>query len=352
MSDELVATAIANWGPRCTANGVHAPDFAATTARIDRWDDWCARWCEAAEEHLALADTALAEGRTRSAGEHLATAATYFHFGKYLFVQDLTQARAAHARAVEALDRALPHLDPPGRKFEVPCAPGPLVGVLRVPAGSGPHPTVVLIAGLDSAKEEFRLVEAAFLDRGLATFAVDGPGQGEVEWHQPIRPDWEVVAPAITDALAAQPEVDGDRIGVWGVSLGGYYARIAADPGVVRAVASLSGPYDFGRAWPGLNPLTRRAFEVRSGASSPEEAARLAATLTMAGRAERIEVPLLVVGGARDRLFDRSHAEQLHAEARGPARLLLLEDGNHGCANVIYRHRPLVADWMAAQLEA
>jgi 2,6-dihydroxypseudooxynicotine hydrolase len=36
----------------------------------------------------------------------------------------------------------------------------------------------------------------------------------------------------------------------------------------------------------------------------------------------------------------------------GPVDLLLLEQGNHGCANVIYRHRPYSADWMAQRLDA
>ena len=67
-----------------------------------------------------------------------------------------------------------------------------MVGVLRAPRSAGPHPVVILVPGLDSAKEELRPTEQMFLDRGLATFAVDGPGQGEAEYDLPIRPDWEV----------------------------------------------------------------------------------------------------------------------------------------------------------------
>ncbi len=352
MPDHLVETAISNWGPRFTANGVHAGDFAAITAGIDRWDQWCERWCAGAEVHVRLGDEAVADGRFRSAGEHLSTAATYFHFAKYLFVDDLAQARAAHDRAVEVATRALPLLDPPGRREIIPADRSSLVGVLRTPAGPGPHPTVLLVPGLDSAKEEFGQVEAAFLQRGMATFSLDGPGQGETEWLQPIRPDWEVIGETVSDHLAALPEVDEDSMAVWGVSLGGYYAaRVASRPGRLRAAVSLSGPYDFGDAWDGLNPLTKRAFEVRSGSSSPEEAAEAAAQLTLAGTAEHIEIPLLVVAGARDRLFSADHATRLCDAAAGPTRLLLLPEGNHGCANVIYQHRPFAADWLAEQLQ-
>lgn len=352
MTDQLVQTAVSNWGPRFTANGVDASDYALITSGVERWDDWCAAWAAGAEVYEQLGAAALEEGRRRSAGEHLAMAATYHHFGKFLFVHDREQERAAHARAVSALNRALPLLDPPGRREEIPFDGAHLVGVLRCPAGPAPHPTVVLIPGLDSTKEEFRLVEQAFLDRGMATFALDGPGQGEAEWELGIRPDWEVPGGAVVAHVASLPEVDAERIGVWGVSLGGYYAaRLASGDAPVRATIALAGPYDLGAAWDQLNPLTRLAFEVRSMAGSPDEAAKRAGELTMAGRAGQISNPLLVIMGKRDRLFPWEHGQRLVDEAAGDASLLLLPDGNHGCANVIRHHRPLAADWMARHLE-
>jgi 2,6-dihydroxypseudooxynicotine hydrolase len=187
----------------------------------------------------------------------------------------------------------------------------------------------------------------------MATFALDGPGQGEVEWTLPIRPDWNVVGEAVITHLQTLPEIDPGRIGVWGVSLGGYYAaRLAASDLPIQATVALSGPYCFGAAWENLNPLTRRAFEVRSYSANPAEAQRRSLDLTLEGYAHQISSPLLVVMGQRDRLFPWTDAQRLVDEVAGPAELLLLEDGNHGCANVIYRHRPYSADWMAQRLHA
>ena len=147
-------------------------------------------------------------------------------------------------------------------------------------------------------------------------------------------------------------EVDPDRIGVWGVSLGGFYAaRLASSDLPIKGAVALSGPYDFGAAWTNLNPLTRRAFEVRSFSSSPEQAEARARDLTLEGYASAITAPLLVVMGKRDRLFSFHDGERLAAEASGETSLLLLDEGNHGCANVTYRHRPLCADWMSAKLD-
>jgi len=353
LADQRVTAAIDHWAARFTANGVDPSDFSRVTSAIDRWEDWCGQWSRAAAQHELLGREALEDGRGRSAGSHLAQASVYYHFAKFLFVHDLAQLREAHHRAVRCLTDALPFLTPPGERVEIPFDGATLAGVLRRPAGTGPAPVVVLIPGLDSAKEEFGNTERLFLDRGLATFSVDGPGQGEAEYDLAIRPDWEIPGAAILDAVAALPGIDADRIGVWGVSLGGYYApRLASGDDRVRACITLSGPFDFGAAWDQLPELTRQAFRVRSRSASDRQARSLAGELTLAGRAGQLTAPLLIVAGRQDRLVPWPQARRLADEAAGPAELLVLDDGNHGCANVSYRHRPVSADWMARVLRA
>ncbi|MPZ95365.1 MAG: alpha/beta hydrolase [Propionibacteriales bacterium] len=350
--DDRVASAIAHWAPRFTTNGVTVSDFQRITGQLERWADWCAAWSDVGGEHEALGRTAMAEGRLFSAAQHLAQASVYFHFGKFVFVEDIDQMREAHRRAVDCLNDALPHLMFPGRRIEIAFEQGKLVGILRCPAGNGSHPTVVLIPGLDSTKEELQSTEVTFLERGLATFSVDGPGQGEAEYELPIRADWSAPAEAILEALGTQPEVDVDRLGVWGVSLGGYYApRVAAALGDrVKACVALAGPFNFGDCWDQLPQLTRKTFEVRSGAGSDAAAQQIAGTLGLEQHAADITAPLLIVFGRLDRLIPWQHAERLAQTAGGEPELLMLEHGNHGCANLAPWHRPYTADWLAARL--
>jgi dipeptidyl aminopeptidase/acylaminoacyl peptidase len=308
-----------------------------------------------AGEHEQLGRQALEDGRTRSAGEHLAQAATYYHFAQFVFLDDLAQANAAQARATRCLDDALAYLDPPGQKHKVAFEGANLSGILRLPlSGAAPFPTVLLIPGLDSTKAEFRRVEQSFLDRGVATFSFDGPGQGESRDEMPMRADWEAPGGAALDHLSQLPEVDAERLGVWGVSLGGYYApRLASADRRVKACIALAGPYTFGENnWGELPDLTRAAVRHFSGSASDEEAERFARTLSLEGRAANITCPLLVVFGKQDRLIPWADAARLAEEASGPVELLMFDDGNHGCTNILYRHRPYAADWMAAQLGA
>ncbi|MFG1710588.1 alpha/beta hydrolase family protein [Nonomuraea sp. M3C6] len=351
--DELVASAVSHWAPRFTTNGVAVADFERVISGLKDWDGWCSAWSSVGAEYEALGAEAMREGRLRSAGQHYVQASVCHHFGKFLFVQDPGQMREAHLAAVRCLDAALPYLDPPGRRIEIPFDGSRLVGVLRLPHGPGPHPVVVMVPGLDSAKEEFRSTETLFLERGVGTFSVDGPGQGEAEYDLAIRGDWEVPGGAILDAVSAEPGIAPDRLAVWGVSLGGYYApRIASGDSRVRACVALAGPYDFGECWGQLPDLTRQAFRARSGAENDEHAREIAHTLSLEGRAGSITCPLLVVTGRRDRLIPWQHASRLAEEAGGTTRLLLLDDGNHGCMNVAAQHRQKTADWVAAQLGA
>jgi dienelactone hydrolase len=351
--DERVAMAISHWAPRFTMNGVTAGDFERITSGLDSWDDWCAAWSLVAAEHERLGRDAVLHNQDLSAGAHLARAAVYYHFAKFLFVNDLDQMRAAHGKAVRCLNDALPFLDPPGRRVEIPFDGAAIVGILREPRGRGPYPVMIMIPGLDSTKEELRSTEELFLERGIATLSVDGPGQGEAEYDLAIRGDWEVPGGAIIDYLITEPSLDPSRIGVWGVSLGGYYApRVASGDARVQACIALAGPFTFADNWDNLPILTREAFRVRSFSPDLDTARARAGELTMTGRAERIRCPLLAVMGKLDRLIPWQQAQRLVDEAGGKPELLLLEKGNHGCANLAPYHRYLTADWAADKLGA
>ena len=340
-----------NWLSRFTVNGVAASDFHDIVTSLESWDDWCRAWSERAAVHEALGREALESRHFVSAAEHLSRAATTYHFAKYLFVQDMNQMRVAHKRAVECLDLALPHLDPPGQRVLIPYEGKELAGTLRLPKGARKPPIVLMTMGLDSTKEELLTFEMNFLDRGMAILAFDGPGQGEAEYDFPIRPDYENVVGPVIDWLSTRDDVDLTRIGVWGISLGGYYApRAAAFDKRIKACVANCGPYNWGALWDKLPGLTRDAYVQRSHSATVEEAHQKAFQLNLDGVASKITCPLFVIAGGLDRLCPPEDAERLAREAKGPTTLLVVPDGNHVAHNRFYKYRPQSADWMAEQL--
>lgn len=351
--DALVKSALSHWAPRFVANGVALTDFEEVVAGVERWDDWCKAWADKAAVHEALGREALSHGKSLSAGEHLQRAGVYYHFGKFLFTHDLPQMKAAHMKAVECRRLALPHLSPPGERVAIPFEGKQLYGILRKPAGIAKPPIMIMVCGLDSAKEETEAYEAPFLARGIAILVFDGPGQGEAEYDWPIRGNYETAVKAVCDFIATRNDVDTSRIGLWGVSLGGYYApRAAAFEKRVKACIALSGPYDMGANWETIPDLTRETFRVRSHAKTREDGRRNAATLSMKGIAENITCPIYIVAGKQDRVVPWQDAERLSKEVKGPVLFSLIEDGNHVANNRGYKWRLQTADWMAERLGA
>src|SRR5262249_34475584 len=147
----------------------------------------------------------------------------------------------------------------------------------------------------------------------------DGPGQGEGEYDFPIRGDYEVAVKAVIDSIAGRDDIDLSRLGIWGVSLRGYYAaRAPALEKPIKACIALGGPFDGTEAWDGLPELTRAAFRVRSHCVNAADARNKAATLTLKDVAKNIACPICIITGKLDRVIPWQHAERLAREVKGP----------------------------------
>jgi 2,6-dihydroxypseudooxynicotine hydrolase len=172
-----------------------------------------------------------------------------------------------------------------------------------------------------------------------------------MEFERPMRADYEVAARAAINALERRPDVDAERVGLMGVSLGGYYApRAAAFEPRVRAVIAIAGPYDVPAAFDQMPDLTQEAFIHRSGATSRADALERLRPFTLEGVAERVTCPILVIMGRQDRVIPPADAERLAQDVSGSVDLWMFDEGNHVCNNIPSMHRPQQADWMRQRL--
>jgi pimeloyl-ACP methyl ester carboxylesterase len=350
MPDVRVQAAITNWAPRFIAQGVDYNDFVRTTSTIERWDEWLDAWVKTGDMHTELALEAESQGRLITAGEAYVRAALCYHFSKFVWMVDMGKYRAASDKAIKTLYEAHRLLDPTAERIEVPFEEYHLVGNLRSP-GDGIKPgLVILLPGLDSTKEEFFYWENIFLQRGMATLSMDGPGQGETGYHSFIRPDYNVAVSTMLDSLENREDIDLYRVGVVGVSLGGYYApRAAAFEPRLKAVSAIGGPYEFAERWSDLPPITRETFVHHTNSKDEAEAAEKASKISLEGVLHQLSQPFLVVFGKLDRLIPWQQAVRVAQEAPN-AELVMYDEGNHVCNNMPYRYRPLVGDWMREQL--
>ncbi|GLW56093.1 alpha/beta hydrolase family protein [Kitasatospora phosalacinea] len=253
-------------------------------------------------------------------------------------------------------------------------------GWLRLPrtgegAGAEGSPLVVLVPGMDSAKEEFHRPVDALLARGVAVLAVDGPGQGVLAAGPALGPDHRhALRRALDHVLGKEPGqgrgqgqgqepgqeqgsdrggsgagIDPGRVGVIGLSLGGYLAAdFAAHDPRVRAAALVSGPYRLDQD--ALVPFVTATLAQRCGGDAA--AREFVARIDLAALAPRLRrLPLLLVEGGRDRIPGVTNAEALTADLPH-AELLHVPHGNHLLGNALPDWLPDTADWLADVLAA
>jgi 2,6-dihydroxypseudooxynicotine hydrolase len=350
---DRVQLAAGHWKPRFVANGIDANDFDRVLAATTAWRDWAPNWKRVGDEHRAIADDAERSGHTVTATDAYQRAAWCYHLGKFLWFEERALHDELRERTVATYAKALPRLDPPGRRIEAPFEGAVIPGILRAPRGVSRPPLAILVPGLDSVKEELYAMENDFLRRGLATLSIDGPGQGENAPRFPIRADWSTVITPLLDHLAASERgLDLGSIGLMGISMGGIYGpRAAAKEKRLRALVALAGPYDLSECWPALNPLTKGGYVFYTKSRDEAEAYERSRSLTLRGVLKDVTCPLLVIHGGKDRLFPPEQAERIVREAPN-ATMLLYPEGNHVCNNIPYKYRPAMADWMAEQLGA
>lgn len=350
LSDALV-----RWAPRMRANGVDPGDLDRARSRArNSWERWYEVMADLGDGYAALAWAAQAAGRALSAGEHWVRAGLTYHFAQFA-LGDFPELQASGQRKkVAAFAAAAPLCRPPLERLEVRYGKERLPVLLRRPPGPGPHPWVLLVAGLDSAKEEGFTLGQLCLARGLAVAACDGPGQGEVAAAgRPWRPGDEAAVDWVREALSEVPGLDPGRCGLLGVSFGGYLATAAACMAgeAVRACAAVGGCFSLGGPeWQRLPPRIQADWAHFTGAGSPAEAAALAKQVSLAERLAHLSCPLLLFHGDQDGVFPDDHARRCAGFAGERAELHLLPGGGPACDNLPHQFRPYTADWFAERL--
>ncbi|MFQ5998188.1 MAG: alpha/beta hydrolase family protein [Candidatus Bathyarchaeia archaeon] len=338
--------------PRMLADGVDYVDLVKIWANITEPDDWCAKWMDEALVHEKIAEEAFAQGDTITAGEAFWKASLYNHYGQFMEWDNRSRKSDAIQRKVQAYNRGAPLFKPPAERIEIPFESASLPGFLRVPTDKSNPPCVLLIGGLESTKEEYYAFENLCQRRGLATFAFDGPGQGEAYYKLKARPDFEKATSVVLDYLQNRKEINSDKFGVIGRSLGGYYApRSAAFDKRIKACVAWAVIYDF-RTWDKMSAELKNGWTYISDKKNWEEAQQFFKSFTLKGVAERISCPLYILQGKLDDICPAEQAEWLAKEAKGSTKLVIEENGTHCAHNMSHIVRPRMADWLAKTLNA
>lgn len=330
---------------------------------------WYESWVKVGERVEALALSHEEEGQFLSAGRKYLRSSIYYLAAERMLTHLDSRKLQVYLKALTTFKKGIQFRKEPVEWVEIPFGGKSLPALFSKAPVKDPAPCIVHFDGFDVMKEiiYFSCGEE-FRRRGISLLIVDHPGVGEAlrlrDMHS--SPDTEVPAAACVDYLETRPDVDSTRIGIGGISLGGYYApRAAAFEKRLKCCFTWGALYDFGGliskalvgrggepSVPGLEAHTKWVF----GKETIEEAIAVAKQLTLEGVVEKITCPLLIVHGENDRQVPLWHAEKTIEEAvNSPNRKLkvftLAEGGAEHCqADNRSLAVDCIADWVAEVL--
>jgi dipeptidyl aminopeptidase/acylaminoacyl peptidase len=334
---------------------------------------WFEQWSAMARKVTALGDAAEASGHKQTAAGAYLRAAVYYQVGERLLQPRSEESQKAYASAVDLFKKGMGQVAGLSiAAVEIPFEAGkslPAYLVRSRDAGSAPLPTVVFFDGLDITKElQYFHGAPELAKRGLAVLIVDIPGTGEsIRFRgMPARYDTNVVGTAVVDYLETRADVDKERVGVMGISLGGYYSpRAAAFEPRFKACVSWGAIWDYYAIWKRrVDKAFQGSLSVPGdhimwvlGVSSLDAALEKLKDWRLAGVAERVKCPYLVTHGERDAQVPLEDAKALF-NAIGAAdktlKVFTVEEGGfeHCQGDNVTLGVTYIADWFSDRLDA
>ncbi len=288
-------------------------ECARTASRIgtDTTDGevWQREWSRTGREVAEAAQSALDRGETTTARRAFFRSMSYWRHSEFFLGSSDARRTEAYNEGRKSFRSAVALTEGVIEQIAVPFEGQEMEGYIVRPDNSGQaRPTVLFLGGADSwAEELYFLGGTEFPARGLNVVMVDTPGRGSsLRFKQMYsRPDYEVPVSAVLDFLEARSDVDSDRIGLAGVSFGGYYApRAAAFEPRVKAVAAWCGTWSILTDFYEFYPPLQKQLQWLSGSTDDAEAREKLAQFTLDGVADKITVPVYVMHGTADIIMD------------------------------------------------
>jgi dienelactone hydrolase len=315
------------------------------------------------------ANSDLGAGNSLTAARKFHRAAMYLIRAERITSHTDPRRLIAYRRALENYRKARDFGEDGVEFVEVPFEGGVMPALLIVAKTDGkPAPIVIHIQGFDSIKETQFPVLQEYRRRGLSCLIVDQPGAGgALRLHGlTARPDAERYVSTIIDWIMARQDLATSRIGLAGLSMGGYLApRAAAFEKRVKACASWGALFDLGRltgevaqgkevAAPSV-PNTIKHAMWSFGLNSPSAFVELAKSMTLAGVIDKLTCPLLVMHGENDRQVPLDQAiETYQAATTADKTLKIFGHDEGGVEHCQIDNRAIAADylgdWFAAKL--
>lgn len=214
------------------------------------------------------------------------------------------------------------------------------------------RPCVILVNGLDSAKEvELFAFAKEFISRGLSVLIFDAPGQGILlgKFSQPENFE-EVIESCINFLLSNQ--LVRNSIGLFGVSFGGYLVLRASSflGNRVKACINLSGGFDIDN-YESLSPRIKHDFSYVFRKYDSFQMQEFAEKKLNLKNLRKPICPVLCIHGGQDNIFLPQSLYKIIEWCNDKALLKFYPHEHHVCQNYFHEYVSFMCDWMSDQLK-
>lgn len=339
------------------------PDAAGTRMFRETWARMADKLCS-----LAMEDEA--QGRLISAGDKYNRAAIYYVTAERLQAHGAPGRLALYKSCLDTFAKSIKLSGENCERVEIPYGDSHIAGLyVRAEGVNGPAPILVQVNGLDSSKEMlYRVGLPRWLaQRGVSSLLIDQPGSGEALRLQGMTAVYnsEIYASKVVDWLETRAEIDPRRIGLQGVSLGGYFCprAVAFEPRFACGVC-FGANHDWRDvqkkrlAREGSFPVPHYWEHVKWvwGAKDQDDFMRIAENVHLDGILDQVKVPFLLTHGQQDSQIPLHWAQRTYEQlVNSPKRELKVftdrEGGvQHGSFDNSANAGAYIADWVAETL--
>lgn len=331
-------------------------DFNVVRQRVTKLADLPREFAAAARRREAVAEQHEKEGRLVAARESYFMASLLWGSAQWSIFENSPQNLEYDEHKVTCFKKYIAHAPNKIERVEIPFGKSSLPGYLHLPRGwNGERlPCVLTIDGMDGFKEIMHAMYGdKILERGLASLAIDGPGQGEccTRGIHVTATNFKDAGRAALSWLRRRPEIDPNRLLVYGISFGSFWGTQIAtldDRLLGCAVAYVCHEPGGHTIFNMASPTFKLRFMYMAGIEDEDEFDRFAAGMTLDGR--EVKCPYLAIAGEDDELSPIEHTYQLFDQIKTPKQLFVYQGERHAIGGQAGGLGPnwltLIADWL------
>ena len=335
-------------------------DFRTVGMRTKKFNDMHREFAGAAKRREIKAQSFEEQERYVSARESYFIASLLYSAARWPIFEANDLHIQYNKQMVTCYDKYIKYAPRPIERVEIPFGDSFLPGFLALPhepKEGEKFPCAIGIDGMDGSKEIMcSMYGDKMLERGMASFVYDGPGQGEcpVNGLYVTKDNHMEAAQAVYDWLIEHPAIDKDRLVIFGISFGSFFGlQAAAQLGdkvkgaAVSFVCHEPGCYTiFNMAAPSF----KLRFMFMSNYDDEDKFDEFISEFSLNPILDKISCPVLIQAGQDEELSPIECTDDVVSKLNVPKKLVYYEGERHaiggGAAAYLGENwYSMLADW-------